>query len=115
MTPNTASAIRAAPAAPPCAETAGRVAAGAIARKIVPGLVVRGALVQMGTKKIDRSRWDWDETARNPFFCPDAEAAGEFESYIEDVRKKGSSVGAIIEIVAESVAAGRRAPPSHQL
>ena len=87
-------------------ETAGRVAAGAIARKIVPGMVVRGALVQMGTKKIDRSRWDWDETARNPFFCPDAEAAGEFESYIEDIRKKGSSVGAIIEIVAESMPAG---------
>ena len=91
-------------------ETAGRVAAGAIARKIVPGMVVRGALVQMGTKKIDRSRWDWDETARNPFFCPDAEAAGEFESYIEDIRKKGSSVGAIIEIVAESVPAGLGAP-----
>ena len=109
-TSNTASAIRAAAAAPPRARPRSRVAAGAIARKIVPGMVVRGALVQMGTKKIDRSRWDWNETARNPFFCPDAKAAAEFESYIEDVRKKGSSVGAIIEIVAENVPAGLGAP-----
>jgi chorismate synthase len=52
-------------------ETAMRVAAGAIARKIVPGMTVRGALVQMGPHKIDRGNWDWDEVARNPFFCPD--------------------------------------------
>src|SRR2546423_3150471 len=56
-------------------ETAARVAAGAIARQIVPGLSVRGALVQMGAHKIDRARWDWDEGARNTFFCPDAEKA----------------------------------------
>src|SRR5207237_7473726 len=56
-------------------ETAARVAAGAIARKIVPGLSVRGALVQMGEHKIDRSRWDWNEVARNPFFSPDAKQA----------------------------------------
>ena len=54
-------------------ETATRVAAGAIARKVVPGLTVRGALVQMGPHRIDRARWDWDEVDRNPFFCPDAE------------------------------------------
>ena len=54
-------------------ETAMRVAAGAIARKIVPGMTVRGALVQMGAHKIDRARWDWDEVERNPFFCPDAQ------------------------------------------
>ena len=57
-------------------ETAMRVAAGAIARKIVPGMSVRGALIQMGPEKIDRARWDWDEVDRNPFFCPDA-AEGE--------------------------------------
>src|SRR3989441_11327043 len=63
-------------------ETATRVAAGAIARKIVPGMTVRGALVQMGTEKIDRSRWDWNEVARNPFFCPDARKAKELEGYL---------------------------------
>ena len=51
-------------------ETATRVAAGAIARKILPEVKVRGALVQMGPHKIDRAKWDWDEIARNPFFCP---------------------------------------------
>ena len=59
-------------------ETASRVAAGAVARKVVPGLLVRGALVQMGPHKIDRSRWDWDEVHRNPFFCPDKEMASFF-------------------------------------
>jgi chorismate synthase len=91
-------------------ETAGRVAAGAVARKVVPGMLVRGALVQMGAKKIDRSRWDWNEVGKNPFFCPDARAATEFEGYLEDVRKKGSSVGAVIEVVAENVPAGLGAP-----
>jgi chorismate synthase len=56
-------------------ETAARVAAGALARKIVPGLSVRGALVSMGTKEIDREKWDWEEVDRNPFFTPDPEAA----------------------------------------
>ena len=60
-------------------ETAARVAAGAIARKIVPGLTVRGALVQMGPHKIDRARWDWNEVGNNPFFCPDAKQAKFFE------------------------------------
>ncbi|MCC6888258.1 MAG: chorismate synthase [Hyphomicrobiales bacterium] len=91
-------------------ETAMRVAAGAIARKIVPGLRVRGALIQMGAEVIDRSRWDWDEVARNPFFCPDAGKAAFFESYLDGVRKRGSSVGAVIEVVAEGVPAGLGAP-----
>ncbi|MGE0566168.1 MAG: chorismate synthase [Pseudolabrys sp.] len=91
-------------------ETAARVAAGAIARKVVPGLIVRGALVQMGPHKIDRSRWDWDEVARNPFFCPDAEQAKFFEGYLDGVRKTGSSIGAVIEIVAEGVPPGLGAP-----
>jgi chorismate synthase len=91
-------------------ETATRVAAGAIARKILPGVTVRGALVQMGPHKIDRDKWDWDEIARNPFFCPDKDQAAFFEGYLDNIRKKGSSIGAVIEIVAEGVPAGLGAP-----
>ena len=91
-------------------ETAMRVAAGAVARKVVPGTLVRGALVQMGEIEIDRSRWDWEEVARNPFFCPDANAAKRMEDYLDGIRKKGSSVGAVIEIVAENVPPGLGAP-----
>ena len=91
-------------------ETASRVAAGAIARKIVPGMIVRGALVQIGPHKIDRGRWDWDEVARNPFFSPDAKAAEQFSDYLDDVRKAGSSIGAVIEIIADGVPPGLGAP-----
>jgi chorismate synthase len=91
-------------------ETATRVAAGAIARKVVPGLTVRGALVQMGPHRIDRSRFDWEEVERNPFFCPDATAAKQWESYLDGIRKAGSSVGAVIEVVAEGVPPGLGAP-----
>jgi chorismate synthase len=91
-------------------ETAMRVAAGAIARKVIPEVAVRGALVQVGALKIDRSRWDWDEVQRNPFFCPDAAAAERFANYLDDIRKKGSSVGAVIEILAEGAPAGWGAP-----
>ncbi|HLA20436.1 MAG TPA: chorismate synthase [Pseudolabrys sp.] len=91
-------------------ETAARVAAGGIARKIVPGLTVRGALVQMGPHAIDRTRWDWNEVDQNPFFCPDAEQAKFFEDYLDGVRKAGSSCGAVIEVVAEGVPAGLGAP-----
>ena len=91
-------------------ETATRVAAGAIARKIVPGLTVRAALVQMGPHAIDRARWDWDEVDRNPFFCPDAGQAEFYADYLDGVRKSGSSVGAVIEVVAEGVPPGLGAP-----
>ena len=91
-------------------ETAMRVAAGAIARKIIAPALIRGALVQMGPHKIDRANWDWDECARNPFFCPDAKAAAFFEAYLDSVRKAGSSIGAVIEIVAENVPPGWGAP-----
>jgi chorismate synthase len=91
-------------------ETAMRVAAGAIARKILPGVTIRGALVQMGPHKIDRTKWDWDEIARNPFFCPDKDKAAFFEGYLDDIRKKGSSIGAVVEVVAEGVVAGLGAP-----
>lgn len=93
-------------------ETAARVAAGAIARKVVPGLVVRGALVSMGVKSIDRANWDWDfiGSAENPFFTPDAGSVQVFADYLDGIRKSGSSVGAVIEIVAEGVPAGLGAP-----
>jgi len=91
-------------------ETATRVAAGAIARKVVPDMKVRGALVQMGPHKIDRAKWDWDEVANNPFFCPDRDQAVFFEDYLDGIRKSGSSIGAVIEIQAEGVPAGLGAP-----
>jgi chorismate synthase len=91
-------------------ETAARVAAGAIARKVVPGLVVRGALVQMGPHTIDRDKWNWAEVGNNPFFCPDAGKAAFFETYLDGIRKSGSSIGAVLEVVAEGVPAGLGAP-----
>jgi chorismate synthase len=91
-------------------ETAMRVAAGAIARKILPSVRLRGALVQIGPHRIDRGRWDWEEIERNAFFCPDAERAVFFAQYLDGVRKRGSSVGAVIEIVAEGVPPGLGAP-----
>src|SRR6201987_278047 len=91
-------------------ETAMRVAAGAIARKVLPDVKVRGALVQIGPHKIDRDKWDWDEAAKNPFFCPDKDKAAFFESYLDGIRKSGSSIGAVIEVVAEGVPAGWGAP-----
>jgi chorismate synthase len=91
-------------------ETAMRVAAGAIARKIVPAMTVRAALVQMGEHAIDRANWNWDEVGRNPFFCPDAKRAAFYADYLDGVRKSGSSVGAVIEVVADGVPAGLGAP-----
>ncbi len=91
-------------------ETAMRVAAGAIARKVVPGLSVRGALVQVGPHGIDRDGWDWDEVDRNDFFCPDARAADRWADFLDAVRKAGSSTGAVIEVVAEGVPMGLGAP-----
>ncbi|NEU12194.1 chorismate synthase [Methylobacterium sp. BTF04] len=92
-------------------ETAARVAAGAIARRVLPeGVVIRAALVQMGPHAIDRANWNWDEVANNPFFCPDAQAAKHYETYLDAIRKDGSSVGAVIEVVAEGVPPGLGAP-----
>jgi chorismate synthase len=91
-------------------ETAARVAAGAIARKVVPDMIVRGALVQIGEVAIDRARWDWDEVDRNPFFCPDAATATIWADYLDDIRKRGSSIGAVIEVVADGLPAGLGAP-----
>jgi chorismate synthase len=91
-------------------ETAMRVAAGAIARKVLGGITVRGALVQMGPHRIDRARWDWDAIDDNPFWCPDRQAAQQWEGYLDGVRRSGSSVGAVIEVVASGVPAGLGQP-----
>jgi chorismate synthase len=91
-------------------ETACRVAAGAVARKVIPNVRIRGALVQMGTQHIDRKNWDDAEIDNNPFFCPDAKAAKAWEAYLDGVRKAGSSCGAVIEVTASGVPAGWGAP-----
>ncbi len=92
-------------------ETAARVAAGAIARRILgPDIRIRGAMVQMGSSRIDAERWDWDAVNANPFFCPDPETARRWEKELDDIRKAGSSVGAVVEIRAENVPAGLGAP-----
>src|SRR6185437_423728 len=96
-------------------ETASRVAAGAVARRVLasvlgPAVTIRGALVQIGPHRIDRGAWDWEETARNPFWCPDAAAAVRWAEYLDGVRKAGSSAGAVIEVVASGVPAGLGEP-----
>lgn len=91
-------------------ETAARVAAGAVARKVIAGVTIRGALVRVGPHGIDRARFDWAEVDNNPLFCPDAEAAKLWADHLDGVRKAGSSVGAVVEIVAEGVPAGWGAP-----
>jgi len=91
-------------------ETASRVAAGAIARKVIPGVTIRAALVKMGKLEIERGNWDWEEVGRNPFFSPDPESVGKFAHYLDAIRRAGSSVGAVVEVVAEGVPAGWGAP-----
>jgi chorismate synthase len=91
-------------------ETASRVAAGAVARLVIPQVKIRGCMVQMGPHKIDRQNWNDTEIDNNPFFCPDAKAAAFWESYLDGVRKSGSSCGAVIEVTASGVPAGWGAP-----
>jgi chorismate synthase len=91
-------------------ETAMRVAAGAVARKVIAGVRVRGALIQIGPHKIDRSRWNWNEVEQNPFFCPDHGMVQSWSAFLDEVRKAGSSAGAVIEVVAEGVPPGWGAP-----
>ncbi|RMF38583.1 MAG: chorismate synthase, partial [Alphaproteobacteria bacterium] len=95
-------------------ETAARVAAGGVARAVlaalVPGLSIRGALVQIGPHAIDRSRWDWAEVERNPFWSPDPHAAAHWAEYLDGLRKAGSSAGAVVEVVAKGVPPGLGAP-----
>jgi len=92
-------------------ETASRVAAGAVARKILgPDVTIRAALVQVGSIAIDRAGWDWSEALNNPFWCPDLGTVARWEEYLGEVRKAGSSVGAVVEIEATGVPAGWGAP-----
>ena len=92
-------------------ETAMRVAAGAVARKVVgDGIRIRGALVRVGGRGVDRSRWDWKQVDENPFWCPDPDTAALWAVDIETLRKSGNSTGAVIEVVAEGVPAGLGAP-----
>ena len=95
-------------------ETAARVAAGAVALKVLktlfPDIVVRGALVQLGVHRVDRANWDWDQIDQNPFFSPDAAAVPAWEAYLDGIRKAGSSIGAVVEVQADGVPAGWGAP-----
>jgi chorismate synthase len=88
-----------------------RVAAGAIARKVLgDGVRIRGAMVALGAHGVDRARWDWAAVDQNPFFCPDPQSALDWEGILDDIRKSGSSLGAVIEVTAEGVPPGLGAP-----
>ena len=92
-------------------ETAARVAAGAVARTVLgQGVQVRGALIRIGPHLVDRGRWDWAQTARNSFWCPDAAMVPIWEEYLDAVRKAGSSTGAVVEVEATGVPPGWGAP-----
>ncbi len=92
-------------------ETACRVAAGAVARKVLgPSVTIRGALRQIGVHGVSDDDWDWDAVGDNMFHCPDPAMALVWESYLDDIRKAGSSVGAVVEVHASGVPAGWGAP-----
>jgi chorismate synthase len=96
-------------------ETASRVAAGAVARKVLakligPTVTIRGALVQIGPHAIDRENWDWNAVETNPFWCPDPAIVTRWTEYLDGVRKAGSSIGAIVEVVASGIPAGLGEP-----
>lgn len=96
-------------------ETAGRVAAGAIARKVLidqlgEDVSVRGAVVQLGGRHINRDLWDWNAVLGNPLYCPDPSVVSQWEEYLGEIRKAGSSIGAVVECVASGIPAGLGAP-----
>jgi chorismate synthase len=92
-------------------ETAARVAAGAVAKKVLGSTIeIDCALIQIGPHKITRANWDWAQVRENPFFCPDPAIVPVWEAYLDNVRKAGSSTGAILEVVARGVPAGWGAP-----
>lgn len=91
-------------------ETAMRVAAGAIARKIIPNIKITGYMVQLGEHKIDRANFDLKEINNNPFWCPNKKAAALWEGYLDGIRKDGSSIGGVVEVVASGVPVGLGEP-----
>jgi chorismate synthase len=95
-------------------ETAARVAAGGVAREAIkslcPDVQITGYMTQIGTKTIDRNNFDWDEIEKNAFWTPDAKAAEDWATYLDELRKSHDSVGAVIEVVARGVPAGLGAP-----
>lgn len=96
-------------------ETASRVAAGAIARKILmeqlgTDIFIKAAVVQMGNRHINRDKWNWQDVDSNPFFVPDASVIPDWEDYLGGLRKDGSSIGAVVECVASGFPAGLGAP-----
>lgn len=95
-------------------ETASRVAAGGVAREVlkslVPDVQIRGYMVQMGPYRIDRERFDWEQVGQNPFWTPDSKAATTWAEYLDGIRKSGSSVGGVVEVVASGAPAGLGAP-----
>mgnify|MGYP003665765284 CR=1 FL=1 len=92
-------------------ETAARVAAGAIARKVLGDAIsIRAALVQLGPHPIDRTNWDWESVSRNSLFCPDHTAVDVWETHLDQLRRDGSSTGGIVEVVASGLPAGWGAP-----
>ncbi len=96
-------------------ETAMRVAAGAVARKVLEHQIgaevkIRACVVQVGTETLNRDNWDWAQVTQNPFFSPDAQAAEDWATYLDGVRKNGSSAGALVEIHASGIPAGLGAP-----
>ncbi|MBF0588020.1 MAG: chorismate synthase [Magnetococcales bacterium] len=93
-------------------ETAMRVAAGGVARKLLSqsGVMIRGALTGIGPEFIDRDQWDWAQVAENPFFTPDAGAVARFAALMEEIGTAGDSIGATLEVVASGVPAGLGEP-----
>ena len=91
-------------------ETAARVAAGAVARLILPGVQIRGAVVQIGPHAVSPDRMDWSQTEANPFWCPDPDMVPVWEEHLETIRKAGSSTGAIVAVEALGAPAGWGAP-----
>ncbi len=95
-------------------ETASRVAAGGLAREaikqIAPNVQITGYMTQIGPHRIDRANFDWSQIEQNPFWTPDAQAAGDWAAYLDDLRKSGNSVGAVVEVMARGVPAGLGAP-----
>ena len=91
-------------------ETAARVAAGAVARLVIPEVTLTAYVCELGGDAIDRDAFNADEIGNNPFFCPDSWAAKRWEELVEKARKDGSSLGAVVECVAEGVPAGWGAP-----